>query len=84
MFSPFTLFIYAEKKLYTGSGVSQLLVLFLCLKYFTVFFSFFLYALVVLPEWEAPLSIVYPVSPRVWLVGTFDVNDAIYFSILVD
>lgn len=29
-----------KKKLYTGSGVSQLLILFLCLKYFTVFFFF--------------------------------------------
>lgn len=54
--------------------------IFVCLNYFTVFLN----TLAVLPEWEAQLGIVYPVSPRGWLVGTLDVNGAIYFSMLVD
>lgn len=45
-------------------SVSGLLVLFACLD------CLCFYTLADLPEWEAQLGIVYPVSPREWLVGT--------------
>lgn len=82
MFSPSTLFIYPEKKPVDRERCFSTAGTFLYV--LTILLGFFFPTLVVLPEWEAPLGIVNPVSPRGWLVGTFDVNDAIYFSILVD